>query len=369
MPSHTNTGTVSARPEQPLGSVPPQTGPGPGPAGHPGPQAQTPLDASTRGKQRAAPTQANQGPHPHHSPPVRQTEGPTHAPSEGTPTQTCTATPTDATSARPKRPLGTMRPQAHIPTASPSRQAPDTPSTSAPGYNPPAPAQAEPAAQQRHDPPAGPAVQPTETPSGSHPAPRPDPDPAQATVPADDPRANAQGRELPMGVRHPEVGTPAARPAAAEGNGGTRALAGHEVGQPRPAPAPDGENPSGDANGRRRSRNSARTARPATTPGAHGKRQGGSGGPPQRKEAPLPAADLPARGPAREEIPSGVTGQPKKQHTSVPANQPPVTGARESGEVPDAAQPSTGPGGPKPDAEHAAAPPPPYNHPRGADRG
>ena len=38
MPSHTNTATASARPEQTLGTVRPEKGPGPGPAGDPGPQ-------------------------------------------------------------------------------------------------------------------------------------------------------------------------------------------------------------------------------------------------------------------------------------------------------------------------------------------
>ena len=70
MPSHTNTATASAQPEQPLGTMRPQTGPGLGPAGDPGPQPQTPPDASTRGHRPAARTEANPEPDPHHSPPV-----------------------------------------------------------------------------------------------------------------------------------------------------------------------------------------------------------------------------------------------------------------------------------------------------------
>ena len=242
MPSHTNAATASARPEQPLGTMRSPTGPGPGPAGDPGPQPQTPADASTRGHQPAAPTQANPEPQPHHSPPVRPTVGPTHTPSDGSPTQTRPATPADANSARPERPLGTMRPHAYIPTRSPSPQVPATPCTSTPGYHPMAPAQAELAPKKRHDPPAGPAVRPAKAPSCSHPAPspHPNPDPTHATVPADAPRANAPGHELPTGIPHPEGGTPAARPAAAEGNGGTQALASHVGGQPGPAPLPDG---------------------------------------------------------------------------------------------------------------------------------
>ena len=369
MPRHTNAATVSGRPEQPLGTMRLQTGPGPGPAGDPGPQPQTTPDASTRGHRPAAQTQANPEPHPHHNPPVRPTAGPTHTPSDGPPTQTRTATPADATSARPELPLGTMHPRAHIPTGSPSPQVPATPYTSTPWYHPSAPAEAEPAPQQRHDPPARPPVRPTEAPSGSHPAPSPDPDPdpRHGTVPADAPRANAPGHELPTGIPHPEGGTLAARPAAAEGNGGTRAPAGHEGGQAGPAPVPDAQ---------------TRAATPikddaATPPAppAQPQRQEPTvdateeaGGPPQREVAPLPAADLTARGPPIAETPSGVTGQPNKQHASTPANPPPDVTARESSEAPDAGQPGTGPGGPTPNAEHSA-PPPPTNRPRATNRG
>ena len=133
MPSHTNAATAGAQLEQPLGTVRPPTSRRPGPTGDPGPRPQTPPDACTRGHQPAAPAQANPESHPHHSPPVRPTKGPTHAPSKAPPTQICTATPTDATSARPEQPLGTLRPQAQIPTGSPSPQAPATTSTWAPG--------------------------------------------------------------------------------------------------------------------------------------------------------------------------------------------------------------------------------------------
>ena len=158
------------------------------------------------------------------------------------PPQTCTATPTDATKARP---LGTVRPHAHNPTENPSPKAPATPSTLAPEGHSPAPAQAKPAFQQHHDPPAGPAVQPTETPSSRRPAqnlgPDPDPDPTRATVRADTPRASEPGRELPAGIPHPEGGTQPARPASVEGADGTRALAGHVGGQPGPSPVPEGQ--------------------------------------------------------------------------------------------------------------------------------
>ena len=57
-----------------------------------------------------------------------------------------------------------------------------------------------------------------------------------------------------------------------------------------------------------------------------------------------------------------MTGQPNNQQSSRPANRPPDMEARESSEAPDACQPDTGPGGPTPDAEHAAAPPQPTAH-------
>ena len=204
---------------------------------------QTLPDTSRRGHRSAAPTRANPEHHPHHSPPVRPMASPTHTLSDGILTQTHTATPSDAASARPEQPLGTMRPHAHISIWSPSPQAPAASCTSTPGYHPPAPAQAERAPQQSKDPPAGQAVRPSEAPSGSHPDPSPDPDPepTHAMVQAEAPRASGPGHELPTGVPHPEGRTPAARPAAAERSGGMRALAGHVGGQPRSTPVPDGQ--------------------------------------------------------------------------------------------------------------------------------
>ena len=277
-------------------------------------------------------------------------------------TQTRTATPTDATSAQPEQPLGTMRPYAQIPTRSPSPQAPATPCTSTPGYHPPSPAQAEPAPEQRHDPPAGPALRPTEAPSGSQPAPGPDPDPdlTLTTVPADAPRANAPGHKLQTGAPHPEGGTPAARRAAAEGSGGTRALAGHVGARPRPAPVPDSQT-------RMATPMKDNAATPPALP-AHPQREepmlDATEEARQPKETPLPAADLTAERQPRAEIPSGVTGQPNDRHARTPTNHLPDMAARESSEAPDAGQPSTGPGGPTPDAEHAADPhhQPPTGH-------
>ena len=275
----------------------PQTGPRPGTASNPGPQPQTAPDASTRDHRPAAPTRPNLVPQSHHSPPVGPMASPTHIPSDGPPTQTRTANLTHATRPRPERPLGTMRPHAHIPTWSRGCKTPAGPCTSTPGYHPPAPAQAEPAPHQRHDPPAGPAVRPTEAPSGSSPAPSsdPDPDPAHATVPAGAPRANAPSHELPTGVLHPDGGTLAARPAAAEGSASTQALAGHIGGQPRPAPVPDGQ--TGVA-GHIKDDIAAPPAPPAQQqreePVVDATEEAGR--PPQRKEAPVPTGDLNAPG-------------------------------------------------------------------------
>ena len=369
MPSHTNTATTSARPEQPLGTMRPETGPGPGPAGDPGPQPQTPSDASTRGNGPAAPTQADPEPHPHHSPPVRPTPSPTHTPSDSPPTRTRTATPTDASSARPERPLGIMRPQAHIPTGSPSPQAPAALCTSTPGYHPPAPARARPAAHQRHDPPAGPAVRPTEAPSGSRPAPSPDPDPdlVHATAPTDAPRANTPGHGLPTGVPHPEGGTPAARPAAAEGSGSTRALAGNMGSQTRPAPVPDGPTRAATPIKDDAAAPPAPPAQPQRTEPKVDATEDAEG-PPQGKEAPVPTPDLNAWGPPVAEISSGVTGQLGNQQASTPANRRPDMAAHESSEARDTGQPGTGPGGWQPGARHAADPPP-TTRPRGTEGG
>ena len=326
MPSPTNTAAAGTRPEQPLGTVHLQTSPGPGFKGDPAPQPQTAPEASTPGRQpaacQAAGTQAHPEPHPHHSPQIWPTEVPRHAPSEGPPTKTCTATPTDATNARP---LGTVRPHAHNPTESPSPQGPATPSTSAPRCHLPAPAQTEPASQQHHDPPAGPAVRPTETPSGNRPAPKPGPGP----------RPGFGG------------GTPAAKPASAEGTGGTRALAGHVGGQPGMTPVPESQTreavqPTGGA------------ATPPAPPAQPQREEPtvdtteDTGGPPQRKEEPPPAADLPARAPPQAEIPNGGAGQPGNQRASSPD-----MAAGRSVEAADAGQPGTGPGGPTPDAAHA----------------
>ena len=281
MPSHTNTATTSTPPEQPLGTMRPQTGPGPGP-GDPGPQPQTLPDASTRSHRPATPTRDNLEPHPHHSPPVRPTTSPTHGPSDCPPAQTHTATPTNATSTRPEQPLGTMGPNAHIPTGSPSPQAPAKPCTPTPGYHPPAWAQAEPTPQHRHDPPYGLAVGPTEAPSGSHLAPSPDPDrhPMHATIPTDAPPSKRATPRAPDGgpvSREQNTGSRARRGGAEWQHAGT----GRPPGRPAQAGTRDGwRDLSGDAYERQRS-HAACTARPATTRGAHGGGHGGSGGTPR----------------------------------------------------------------------------------------
>ena len=244
MPSHTNTAITSARPEQPLGTMGPQTGPGPGPAGDSGQQPQTPLDAWTRVHRPAAPKQADLEPNPHQNRPFRPTARPTHT----------------------HRP--TALPHRHVPLPRPTPPAPGPSDTWAPcAPTPTSPPGAQVPRLQRHPAcgPQGTIHQPRRR-LNRHPinakthqphrqygprkrhlavprtrGPDPDPDPARANVLCDAPRANMPGHGLPTGVPHAEGGTPAARPAAAEGSGSTRTLAGHMGSQPRPAPVRDGQ--------------------------------------------------------------------------------------------------------------------------------
>ena len=320
MSSPTNTAAVGTQPKQPPGTAHPQMGSAPGPTGDRAPQPQTPPGASTRGRQpaacQAAATQANPEPRPRHGTPNRRTEGPSHAPPEGPPTHTRTATPTDVTNTRPFR---TVRPNTNNATKSPSPQAPATPSASTPGDHPQAPAQAEPASQRHNDPPARPAVRPTETSSRSRPAPdpgpNPDQDPAQATVPADDPRSADPGS------------------------------------QPGPTPMSEGHN-------RETARPRGNAAMPSAPP-AQPQREEPTvsarekmGGPPQRTEAPPPATDLPQTVKS-----SGEADQPENQRAG-----PPGMAANGSGESSTAGQPGTEPEDTVPDAEHDASLPPPSAH-------
>ena len=213
------------------------------------------------------------------------------------------------------------------------------------------------------NPPAGPAVRPTEAPSGSPPSPSPDPnpDPTRASVPADAPQANTPGHRLPTVVTHRKGATPAARPAAAEGSGRTRTLAGHMGSQPRPAFVPDG--PTCEATPTKDDA-AARPALPAKPEREEPTVDTGAGATedaerrPQRKDAPVPTADLNAWGLPRAEIPGGMTGQRGGENASKPANHPPDMAARESSEALDTCQPGTGPGRPTRGVQHAADPPP-----------
>ena len=259
-----------------------------------------------------AATQAHPEPRQRGGTPNQPTEGPAHAPPEGPPTQSRTATPTNTTDTRP---FGTVRPQTHNPTESPSPQTPATCSASAPGDHPQAPAQGEPACQRHHDSPAGPAVRPTETSSRSRPAPNPgpnpDPDPAHATVSADSPQSADLGN------------------------------------QPRPTPVSEGHTrekvpPTGDA------------ATPPALPARPKREEPTVGttetirGPPQRTKAPPPAMDLPQTG-----KPSGDADQPENQRTGAPG-----MATNGSGKASNAGQPGTEPEEPLPDAKHDASLPP-----------
>ena len=164
-----------------------------------------------------------------------------------------------------------------------------------------------------------------------------------------------------MGVTHAEGGTPAAKPAAAEGSGGTRAQAGHVGGQPRPATVPDGQTRAA----MEMKDDAATQPAPLAQPQRKEPKMDATeeaGGPPQQKEAPLPAADRTGRGPLRANIPSGLTSQPSNRQASTPANRPPDIAARESSEAPDAGQPGTGTGDPRRVPSTPLPPPPPPAH-------
>ena len=145
--------------------------------------------------------------------------------------------------------------------------------------------------------------------SGSLPAPCPDPQPepgaAHATAPTDAPRANTPGNGLSTGVPYPKGGTTAARPAAAEGSGSTRALAGHRGSQPRPASVPDGQSRAATPIKDDAATPTAPPAQPQPEEPAVDATEDAEG-PPQQKKARVPAADLNARGSPRSEIPSRV---------------------------------------------------------------
>ena len=103
LPGLTNTGAVGTQPGQPPGTAHPHrvlaaspTG-SPQPLTPPGAPAHCPRPAASQ----AATTQAHPEPRPHHGAPDRPAADPTYTPTDNLPTRTHTATPTNATTARP----------------------------------------------------------------------------------------------------------------------------------------------------------------------------------------------------------------------------------------------------------------------------
>ena len=103
LPGPTNTGAVSTQPGQPPGTAHLHRVPAPSPTGSP--QHLTPPVAPAHGPRpaasQAAITQAHPEPCPHHGAPDRPAAVPTHTPTDNLATRTNTATPTNATAARP----------------------------------------------------------------------------------------------------------------------------------------------------------------------------------------------------------------------------------------------------------------------------
>ena len=115
LPCPTNTGAVGTQPGQPPGTAHPHRVPAPSPTGSP--QPLTPPVAPAHGPRpaasQAATTQAHPEPRPHHGAPDRPAADPTYTPTDNLPTRTHTATPTDATTARPS---DAGQPHTHGPT-------------------------------------------------------------------------------------------------------------------------------------------------------------------------------------------------------------------------------------------------------------
>ena len=106
---------MGTQPGQPPGTAHPHRVPAPSPTGSP--QPLTPPVAPAHGPRpaasQAATTQAHSEPRPHHGAPDRPAADPTYTPTDNLPTRTHTATPTNATIARPS---DAGHPHTHCPT-------------------------------------------------------------------------------------------------------------------------------------------------------------------------------------------------------------------------------------------------------------
>ena len=122
LPGPTNTGAVGTQPGQPPGTAHPHRVPAPSPTGSR--QPLTPPVAPSHGPRlaasQAATTQAHPEPRPQHGAPDRPAADPTYTPTDNLPTRTHTATPTDATTARPS---DAGQPHTHGPTGGLTPQA------------------------------------------------------------------------------------------------------------------------------------------------------------------------------------------------------------------------------------------------------
>ena len=181
LPGPTNTGAVGTQPGQPPCTAHPHRVPAPSPTGSP--QPLTPPVAPANGQRpaasQAATTQAHPEPRPHHGTPDQPAADPTYTQTDKLPTRTHTATPTDATAARPS---DAGHPHTHGPTGGLTPQASatsgteDLRATTHGGLVP----------QRHHAPPTGPPARPAEPLSPGCPVPGPGPGP--------DPPRTAAGR-------------------------------------------------------------------------------------------------------------------------------------------------------------------------------
>ena len=185
LPGPTNTGAVGTQPGQPPGTAHPHRVPAPSPTGSP--QPLTPPVAPSHGPRpaasQAATTQAHPEPRPQHGAPDRPAADPTYTPTDNLPTRTHTATPTNATTARPS---DAGHPHTHGPTGGLTPRASATSGTE----DLPATMHGGPVPQRHHAPPARPPARPAEPLSPGRPAPGPGrgPDPPRTAAPADAPQ-------------------------------------------------------------------------------------------------------------------------------------------------------------------------------------
>ena len=190
LPGPTNTGAVGTQPGQPPSSAQPHRVPAPSPTGSL--QPLTPPVAPAHGPRpaasQAATTQAQPEPRPHHGTPDWPAADPTYMPSDNLPRRTHTATPTDASAARPS---DAGRPHTHGPTGGLTSQASATSGTE----DLPTTTHGGPVPQQHHAPPTRPPAKLAKPSSPGRPAPGPGPGPdlPRTAAPANAPQPTNPG--------------------------------------------------------------------------------------------------------------------------------------------------------------------------------